>query len=57
MKSLRFWRPMAGYEQEIIVPGEYVETVILRAAEHEAGHIIAAHHFNARVFGIAVGAL
>jgi hypothetical protein len=46
---------MNGYEQEIIIPGEHVERAILRPAEHEAGHIIAAHHFHARVLGIAVG--
>lgn len=30
---------------------------MLPAAEHEAGHIIAAHHFKARVLGIAAGFL
>jgi len=56
MKALRFWLPMMdGSEQEIIIPAEYVESIILPAAEHEAGHIIAAHHHNARVLGIGVG--
>jgi hypothetical protein len=56
MKPLNFWLPMPnGTEQEIIIPGDYVETIVLPAAEHEAGHIIAAHHFGARVLGIAVG--
>jgi len=56
MKSLRFWLPLPdGSEQEIIIPAEYVESIIIPAAEHEAGHIIAAHHYDARVLGIAVG--
>jgi hypothetical protein len=46
---------MNGREQEIIIPGEYVESIMLPAAEHEAGHVIAAHHHNPRVLGIAVG--
>lgn len=45
---------MNGYEQEIIVLPQHVE-VIFAAAEHEAGHIIAAHHLGARVLGIALG--
>lgn len=55
MKNLKFWLPMNGYEQEIIVPGEGVESVIVRSGEHEAGHVIVAHHFGAMVWGIAVG--
>src|ERR1019366_847072 len=56
MKALRFWLPlMNGHEQEIIIPAEYVESIMLPTAEHEAGHIIAAHHHNARVLGIGVG--
>jgi hypothetical protein len=57
VKSLKFWLPMNGYEQEIIVPSEYVESIIEPAVGHEAGHIIAAHHLNARVLGIALGFL
>jgi len=57
MKPLRFWLPMNGFEQEIIIPGQYVEQIMLPAAEHEAGHIIAAYHLKARVLGIAVGFL
>ncbi|MCU1240605.1 MAG: hypothetical protein JWO71_1331 [Candidatus Acidoferrum typicum] len=55
MKALRFWLQLNGIEQEIIIPAEYVESTIVPAAEHEAGHIIAAHHYKARVLGIAVG--
>jgi hypothetical protein len=55
VRSLRFWLPQNGYEQEIIISGQHVETIMLPAAEHEAGHIIAAHHLHARVLGIAVG--
>ena len=43
-----------GHEQEITIPAEYVESIMLPAAEHEAGHIIAAHHHNVRVLGIGV---
>jgi hypothetical protein len=57
MKSLRFWLPRDGKAIEIPISGEYVKTVMLPAAEHEAGHIIAAHHFKARVLGIAAGFL
>jgi len=57
MKPLRLWLPMNDREQEIIVPGQYVEEIMLPAAEHEAGHIIAAYHLKARVLGIAVGFL
>lgn len=46
---------MNGYEQEIIIPVEYVVSTMVPGAEHEAGHIIAAHHLNAHVVGIAVG--
>lgn len=55
MKALRFWLPLNGVEHEITIPGDYVETVIVPSAEHEAGHIVAAHHNGARVLGIAVG--
>ena len=57
MKSLRFWLPRDGDAMEISISGEYVETVMVPAAEHEAGHIIAAYHFKAQVLGIAVGFL
>lgn len=56
MKALRFWLPMPdGREQEILIEADYVESTIVPAAEHEAGHIIAARHHNARVLGIGVG--
>ena len=55
MKPLRLWLPINGIKVEIIIPGEYVESIMVPAAEHEAGHIVAAHHLNARVLGIAVG--
>jgi hypothetical protein len=57
MKPLKFWLPMNGMEREIIILGQYVEQIMLPAAEHEAGHIIAAYHLKARVLGIAVGFL
>jgi predicted GNAT superfamily acetyltransferase len=46
---------MPGYDQEIIIPGEYVESIMLPAVEHEAGHVIAAYHMGARILGVAVG--
>jgi hypothetical protein len=56
MDPLRFWLPLPnGIEQEIITPAVYVDTIIIPAAGHEAGHIVAAHHYNARVLGIAIG--
>ena len=55
MKPVIFWLPLNGIEQEIILPPEYVESTMLPAVEHEAGHIVAAHHFGARVLGISVG--
>jgi hypothetical protein len=56
MRPLTFWLPLPnGMEREVIIPAEYVESIMIPAAEHEAGHIIAAHHYGARVFGIAVG--
>jgi hypothetical protein len=55
MKPLRFWLPLNGYEREIIILGDYVESIMVPAAEHEAGHVIAAYHHGARVLGIAVG--
>jgi|HubBroStandDraft_1064217.scaffolds.fasta_scaffold328683_2 hypothetical protein len=36
----------------MLITGQPEETVFLPAALHEAGHIVAAHHFGARVFGI-----
>jgi hypothetical protein len=47
MKPISVWLPMKGYQREIIIAAEHVESIILRAAEHEAGHIIAAYHFGA----------
>jgi hypothetical protein len=55
MNPLRFRLRANGKEMSIPVDGDYVERVILPSAEHEAGHIVAAHHLNARVRGIAVG--
>jgi hypothetical protein len=55
IRPLRFWLPLDAYrQQEIIVPAQYVDSIMLRAAEHEVGHAIVAHHYQARVFGIGV---
>lgn len=57
MNPIRFWIPVLGGMREVIVQGEYVETIIAGAAEHEAGHIVAAYHLDAEVLGIALGFL
>jgi hypothetical protein len=59
MRPLKFWLPLPnGLEQEVTILGEYIESIILRAAEHEAGHLLAAYHFYAALrAGIAVGFL
>ncbi len=55
MKSVKFWIPdIDGGKREAIIPEEFVKSILARAAEHEAGHIVAAHHLNAHVLGIAV---
>jgi hypothetical protein len=56
LDPLRFWLPMDnGMEQEILIPAVYVHTIMIPAAGHEAGHGVVAHHYGARVIGIAVG--
>lgn len=55
MNPMRFRLRANGKDMPLIIPGDQVELVILPSAEHEAGHITAAHHLNARVLGIAVG--
>jgi hypothetical protein len=55
-KPLRFWLPLGnGIEQEILILGHYVQTIILPAAEHEAAHLVVAHHYGAHVLGVAIG--
>jgi hypothetical protein len=49
MKDLMFLLPQIGYDQEIIIQAEYVESIMLPALEHETGHIMAAHYYGARV--------
>jgi hypothetical protein len=39
----------------IPLSAESVENVIIPSGEHEAGHAVAAHHYDARVLGIALG--
>jgi hypothetical protein len=55
--ALRLWYSMNGWDQELIIPGEVVDSLMLPAVEHEIGHIIAAAHFQAVLFGIGVGFL
>src|SRR5438445_714112 len=55
MNPMRFRLQANGKEMPLIIPPDRVESAILPSAEHEAGHITAAHHLNARVLGIAVG--
>jgi hypothetical protein len=56
VKPLRLWLPVNGGEQELIIPGAQVAIIAGPGGFHEAGHIVAAHHLGARVFGIALGA-
>jgi hypothetical protein len=53
-RSLRFWSQPNTIEPIVTIPGEYVESIVLRAVGHETGHAIAAHHHQARVRGIAI---
>ncbi len=56
LEPLRFWLPLPnGMEQEIRIEAHYVHTIMIPAAGHEAGHGVVAHHYGARVIGIAVG--
>ncbi|MGD0469977.1 MAG: hypothetical protein ABSA54_16485 [Terriglobales bacterium] len=53
--ALKLLIPGSGWEQEVFIPAEFVESVILPAVEHEVGHIVAAAHFGAVTFGIGLG--
>jgi hypothetical protein len=53
--ALKLLMPGNGWDQEVLIPTEFVRTVILPAVEHEIGHIVAAAHFGAVIFGIGVG--
>jgi len=55
VNPLRFRLWISEREEQFAIPADYVESVLLPSAEHEAGHVIAAHHLNARVLGIAIG--
>ena len=52
---LKLLMPFNGCEQEVVVPAEFVLSVILPAVEHEIGHIVAAAHFGALIIGIGLG--
>lgn len=52
---LKLLMPRNGWEQEVFVPADFVVSVILPAVEHEIGHIVAAAHFGAMIFGIGLG--
>jgi hypothetical protein len=52
---LKLLMPRNGWEQEVFVPADFVLSVILPAVEHEIGHIVAAAHFGATIFGIGLG--
>lgn len=47
--------PFDGWDQEVFVPAEFVLSEIFPAVEHEIGHIVAAAHFGAVLFGIGLG--
>jgi hypothetical protein len=48
---------MNGWDQELIIPGDVIDSLMFPAVEHEIGHIIAAAHCQAMLFGIGVGFL
>jgi hypothetical protein len=52
---LKLLMPINGWEQEVFVPADFVLSLILPAVEHEIGHIVAAAHFGAMIFGIGLG--
>lgn len=52
---LKLLMPFNGWDQEVFVPAEFVLSVILPSVEHEIGHIVAAAHFGAVLFGIGIG--
>ena len=53
--ALKLLIPGNGWDQEVLIPTEFLRSVILPAVEHEIGHIVAAAHFGAVIFGIGVG--
>lgn len=57
MKALTFLVPLNGEPKKFTLPANYVETVMLPSAEHEAGHIVVAHCLHAPILGIVLGFL
>ena len=55
IEPLKLLMPFNGWDQEVFVPAEFVLSVILPSVEHENGHIVAAAHFGAVLFGIGIG--
>jgi hypothetical protein len=55
INPLKLLMPFNGWEQEVFVPAEVVFSLILPSVEHEIGHIVAAAHFGAVLFGIGLG--
>jgi hypothetical protein len=55
IEPLKLLIPFTGWDQEVFVPAEFVFSVILPSVEHEIGHIVAAAHFGAVLFGIGIG--
>lgn len=53
--ALKILMPGYGWEQEVFITAEVVRSLILPAVEHEIGHIVAAAHFGAVIFGIGLG--
>jgi hypothetical protein len=54
MDAIRLWLPIGPYEQELIIPPQFVTEILIPSAVHEAGHIVAAHHLGGAVIGIAI---
>jgi hypothetical protein len=55
INPLKVLMPFNGCEQEAFIPAEVVFSLILPSVEHEIGHIVAAAHFGAVLFGIGLG--
>lgn len=55
INPIKLLMPGNGFDREVFIPVEFVRSVILNAVEHEIGHIVAAAHFGAQIFGIGFG--
>jgi hypothetical protein len=54
MDAIHLWLPVGPYEQELIIPRQFISEILVASAVHEAAHIVAAHHLGGVVVGIAI---